>query len=49
MFSESYVAIKKHVLADGHWFTEVDMFTGKMQRRRVENLNAFWPGPDCDC
>lgn len=44
MFSDSYMAIKKYVLLDDRWFTEVDMFTGKLQRRRVENLDAFWPG-----
>jgi len=44
MFSDSYFAIKKFVLLEDRWFTEVDMFTGKLQRRRVENLAAFWPG-----
>ena len=44
MFSDSYMSIKKFVLMEDHWFTEVDMFTGRLQRKRVENLDAFWPG-----
>ena len=28
----------------GPWFGDVDMFSGKMRRNRVENLHAFWPG-----
>ena len=52
MFSDSYMSIKKFVLMEDHWFTEVDMFTGRLQRKRVENLDAFWPGrpiPRCCC
>jgi hypothetical protein len=43
MFSVNFVAIKRH-LQEGDWFGDVDMFTGKMRRNRVENLHAFWPG-----
>ena len=43
MFTETYEAVKKHVQV-GDWFTEVDMFSGKSRRNRVENLQAFWPG-----
>lgn len=43
MFSESFAAIKRHV-QEGDWFGDVDMFSGKMRRNRIENLHAFWPG-----
>eukprot|EP01035_Chromulina_nebulosa_P019328 gene19328-25192_t len=43
MFTDSFVAIKRHVQL-GDWFGDVDMFTGKVRRNRVENLHAFWPG-----
>jgi hypothetical protein len=44
MFQVTYDAIKQWVLVQDTWFTEVDMFSGKQQRKRVENLDAFWPG-----
>lgn len=44
MFINTYQAIKKFVMVNEHWFTEVDMFSGKMMRKRMENLDAFWPG-----
>ena len=44
MFSDTYRAIKQFVMPNEHWFTEVDMFSGKLQRKRLENLDAFWPG-----
>lgn len=44
MFGVTYSAIKKNILVDDKWFTEVDMFSGKLQRQRIENLDAFWPG-----
>jgi hypothetical protein len=44
MFSDTYRAIKRFVMVNEQWFTEVDMFSGKLQRKRVENLDAFWPG-----
>lgn len=44
MFSASYRAIKRFVLVDDLWFSEVDMFSGKMLRKRMESLDAFWPG-----
>lgn len=44
MFSDTYRAIKRWVMVGERWFTEVDMFSGKLQRKRVENLDAFWPG-----
>ena len=44
MFSDTYRAIKRWVLVNEQVFTEVDMFSGKLQRKRVENLDAFWPG-----
>ena len=43
MFTDTYQAVKRHVQV-GDWFTEVDMFSGKSRRNRVENLQAFWPG-----
>lgn len=43
-FSKTYRAIKQLILIDDEWFSEVDMYSGKLQRRRVENLDAFWPG-----
>lgn len=43
MFTDTYEAVKRHVQV-GDWFTEVDMFSGKSRRNRVENLQAFWPG-----
>lgn len=44
MFTDTYRAIKRFILVNEHWFTEVDMFSGKLHRKRVENLDAFWPG-----
>jgi hypothetical protein len=44
MFSKTYKAVKQLILIDDEWFCEVDMYSGKLQRRRVENLDAFWPG-----
>ena len=44
MFADSYRAIKRFVLVDDLWFSEVDMFSGKMMRKRMEGLDAFWPG-----
>ncbi len=43
-YMRTYKAIKKYILHDDKWFSEVDMFNGKHQRNRVENLDAFWPG-----
>lgn len=43
MFTDTYSAIKKFVQT-GDWFSDVDMFNGKVRRNRVENLQAFWPG-----
>jgi hypothetical protein len=43
MFTDTYSAIKKFVQT-GDWFSDVDMFNGKLRRNRVENLQAFWPG-----
>ncbi len=43
MFSDAYASIKKFVQV-GDWFSDVDMFNGKLRRNRVENLHAFWPG-----
>ncbi len=43
MFTATYSAIKRFVQL-GDWFTEVDMFNGKLRRHRTENLHAFWPG-----
>jgi hypothetical protein len=44
MFSRTYRAVKQLILIGDEWFSEVDMYSGKLQRRRVENLDAFWPG-----
>ena len=43
MFTDTYLAIKRFVQV-GDWFSDVDMFNGKLRRNRVENLHAFWPG-----
>ena len=43
MFSETYVGIKRFVQLN-EWFGDVDMFSGKQRRHRVENLHAFWAG-----
>lgn len=43
-FRRTYKSIKQHVLPDDTWFAEVDMFSGRLQRYRIENLDAFWPG-----
>lgn len=43
MFSDAYTSIKRFVQV-GDWFSDVDMFNGKLRRNRVENLHAFWPG-----
>jgi mannosidase alpha-like ER degradation enhancer 2 len=43
MFSDAYASIKRFVQI-GDWFSDVDMFNGKLRRNRVENLHAFWPG-----
>jgi len=43
MFTEVYHAVKKHSMS-GDWFIDVDMFSGKLRKKRSENLQAFWPG-----
>ena len=43
MFTDTFWAIKRFVQI-GDWFSDVDMFSGKIRRNRVENLQAFWPG-----
>ena len=43
MFVDNFFAIKRFIQL-GEWFGDVDMFTGKSRRHRVENLHAFWPG-----
>lgn len=44
VYDRLYRAVKHHIIPDDTWFTEVDMFSGRLQRHRVENLDAFWPG-----
>jgi mannosidase alpha-like ER degradation enhancer 2 len=43
MFATTYSAIKRFV-QNGDWFSDVDMYNGKLRRHRTENLHAFWPG-----
>ena len=43
MFTDTYTAIKRFVQV-GDWFSDVDMYNGKVRRNRGENLQAFWPG-----
>jgi hypothetical protein len=44
LYSNLYQAVKKYILPDDKWFSEVDMFSGRFSRHRIENLDAFWPG-----
>ncbi len=44
MFKQTYISIKKFVQVGDNFFSDVDMFNGKMRRNRLENLQAFWPG-----
>lgn len=48
MFMFTYIAVWKHSLSSGKntWFADVDMFTGKLRKNRVESLHAFWAGMD---
>lgn len=43
MFVDAFISVKQHVQL-GDWFGDVDMYSGKSRRNRVENLHAFWPG-----
>ena len=43
MFSRVFRAVKEHSMS-GDWFVDVDMYSGKMRKKRSENLQAFWPG-----
>lgn len=43
-YDQLYQAVKKYILPDDAWFREVEMFTGRFSRHRIENLDAFWPG-----
>eukprot|EP01039_Chlorochromonas_danica_P003603 gene3603-3946_t len=44
MFVQAYEAVKTFVILEDQWFHDVDMFSGKVQRKRMESLDAFWPG-----
>ena len=43
MFSKLFRAVKEHSMS-GDWFVDVDMYSGKLRKKRSENLQAFWPG-----
>jgi ER degradation enhancer, mannosidase alpha-like 2 len=43
MFTDVFKAVKTHSMS-GDWFVDVDMYSGKMRKKRSENLQAFWPG-----
>jgi ER degradation enhancer, mannosidase alpha-like 2 len=44
MFQTLYHSSKLYLVHQNAWFQEVDMFSGKKLRDRLENLDAFWPG-----
>ena len=43
MFINTYLPIKTYIQSD-EWFGDVDMYSGKSRRNRVESLHCFWPG-----
>lgn len=44
MFQQTYDSVHTYLVENEDTFVEVEMHSGKMFRKKIENLVAFWPG-----